>query len=387
VVRGRRSKNANLLDEGYAAEICDIWSVGVVLFVLLVGNTPWDEPTMRSEEFKEFVETKGNTTDPLWESLPPSMLDLLLGMLRLEPEGRFTIRDIQSHPWYRRPNKYLSPSGRNAQPVEMATEMLSQLRIDFTKGPAMSQRPSQTPNASQATEADPYSKEPDAMDVDSTSPRRSRFASHLTNDATITEEPITPYANQPFDWERPSQHLAFQNPPPTSQMSTDFSQLPNSTQEAISQDPAMSQFATNSGTGSQTLMTLTQAARDFKDILPPSTFSRFISPLGITTLIPLVVDALLRLGIPASMHTEQDMERAEQKGEASVRVKASGAAGRSGANGMGLNGHVVLQRVVVGGVWTSEVRFVKASGDPLEWRRLFRNVVICMGERVVVRPG
>jgi serine/threonine-protein kinase Chk1 len=152
----------------------------------------------------------------------------------------------------------------------------------------------------------------------------------------------------------------------------------------------MSQFSTTPGTGSQTLITLTQAARDFKDILPPSTFSRFVSPLSIAALVPLVVDALLRLGIPASLPSDPELADAERRGEASVRVKASGAAGRNGGAGgfgVGLNGHVVLERAVIGGVWTSEVRFVKASGDPLEWRRLFRNVVVCMGERVVVRPG
>lgn len=52
----------------------------------------------------------------------------------------------------------------------------------------------------------------------------------------------------------------------------------------------------------------------------------------------------------------------------------------------GLNGHVVVERISLWDEWMSEVRFVKASGDPLEWRRFFKNVVICIGERDIVRP-
>lgn len=65
---------------------------------------------------------------------------------------------------------------------------------------------------------------------------------------------------------------------------------------------------------------------------------------------------------------------------ASVRVKM--ADGRR----QGLNGHIVVERVNVGYESMSEIRFVKASGDPLEWRRFFKNVVICVGD-VVLRPN
>jgi len=91
IVSGRRSRRADLLDVGYAANICDVWSCGIVLCVLLVGNTPWDEPTLRSDEFKEYVETEGHTTDELWQNLPPEIVSLLRGMLKVDPAERFTL--------------------------------------------------------------------------------------------------------------------------------------------------------------------------------------------------------------------------------------------------------------------------------------------------------
>ena len=64
----------------------------------------------------------------------------------------------------------------------------------------------------------------------------------------------------------------------------------------------------------------------------------------------------------------------------SIRVKM--ADGRR----QGLNGHIVVEKAVYEGAEYWEVRFVKASGDPLEWRRFFKNVVLCVGD-LVLRPN
>ncbi len=370
IVSGRRSKRADVLDVGYAANICDIWSCGVVLFVLLVGNTPWDEPTMRSEEFKEYVETGGHTTDELWQLLPPEIISLLRGMLRLDPSTRFTLDEVRKHPWFTRKNPYLTPSGRNANPVGLATQMLSQLRIDFSRPPAQLQRG--------------FSQDADTMDVDS-DPRRSSAINLLSS-----TQPETPVADTPFDWERPprlASHDGISASQPASEnqqhnyraqniASTPMmSQLPPSTQDMLSQDPAMTQFSQRPGIP----MTLTQAARKFADVLPAYSMSRFISPHALIFVIPMLLQALHRLGVPAPSFTEAEIANREEIGNASIRVKM--ADGRR----QGLNGHIVIEKAVYDGVGYSEVRFVKASGDPLEWRRFFKNVVVCVGD-VILRP-
>jgi serine/threonine-protein kinase Chk1 len=373
IVSGRRSKRADILDEGYAPNICDIWSCGVVLFVLLVGNTPWDEPTMRSEEFKEYVETGGHTTDELWDQLPPEITSLLRGMLTLDPAERFTLDDIRTHPWFAKKNPYLSSSGRSANPVGMATQMLSQLRIDFTRGPTQSQRG--------------LSQEEDAMDVDS-DPRRSSGGNLVPS-----TQPATPIADTPFDWERLPRLASYegvaasqpvnnrqQQTYPTPSQNTYapiMSQLPSSTQDMLSQDPSMTQFSQTNGIP----MTLTQAARKFADVMPSHSFARFISPRSMLLLIPLLLEALLRLGVPAPTpaFTEDSIAVCEREGKASIRVKM--ADGRR----QGLNGYILVEKAVYDGIEYSEVRFAKASGDPLEWRRFFKNVVVCIGD-VVLRP-
>ena len=260
IVSGRRSKRADVLDVGYEANVCDVWSCGVVLFVLLVGNTPWDEPTMRSEEFKEYVETGGHTTDELWANLPPDIVSLLRGMLKVDPKQRFTLDEVRTHPWFTRQNPYLTPSGRNANPVGLATQMLSHLRIDFTRPPTQSQRGFSQDDG-------------DAMDIDTNDDPRRSSAIHVLS----STQPETPSADTPFDWERPprlASHDGMSASQPTttaahaaihtSQISSTpfLSQLPSSTQDMLSQDPSMTQFSSQPGVP----LTFTQAARREKKI-------------------------------------------------------------------------------------------------------------------------
>jgi serine/threonine-protein kinase Chk1 len=374
IVSGRRSKRADMLDSGYAANICDIWSCGIVLFVLLVGNTPWDEPTKRSAEFKEYVETGGHTTDELWSKIPPELTSLLRGMLKVDPKERFTLDEVRTHPWCTRKNPYLTASGRNANPVGLATQMLSQLRIDFSRPPTQSQR-----GCSQDVNEDG-----DAMDIDTDSdPRRSSAVHFLSS-----TQPETPSAETPFDWERPpriasydgisaSQPVSIPDNRPINTSSTPYlSQLPSSTQDMLSQDPSMTQFSSTPGVP----LTFTQAARKFADILPSYSLARFISPHTLGLLMPLLLTALHRLGVPAPSFSEAQIEEAEKAGTASIRVKM--ADGRR----QGLNGHIVIEQAIYEGSAYWEVRFVKASGDPLEWRRFFKNMVLCVGD-VVLRPN
>ncbi|KAJ2911555.1 hypothetical protein MD484_g8862, partial [Candolleomyces efflorescens] len=85
-------------EEPYNAEPVDVWGCGVILFTLLVGNTPWDEPTIRSPEFVAYVNGTIFKENP-WRRIGDEALGLIRGMLTVNPQNRMTLADVSAHGW------------------------------------------------------------------------------------------------------------------------------------------------------------------------------------------------------------------------------------------------------------------------------------------------
>ncbi|KAF7760630.1 hypothetical protein Agabi119p4_10039 [Agaricus bisporus var. burnettii] len=96
-------------DDPYQAEPVDVWGTGVVLFALLLGNTPWDEPTAHSPEFCRYVSGTIFKEQP-WCRLGEDTLSLVCGMLTIDPQKRLTLGDVLSHPWVMRQSQLASQS-------------------------------------------------------------------------------------------------------------------------------------------------------------------------------------------------------------------------------------------------------------------------------------
>ncbi|KAF4313977.1 hypothetical protein GTA08_BOTSDO00833 [Botryosphaeria dothidea] len=357
IVAGKKSKAIDVLDKGYEPNIADVWSCGIVLFVLLVGNTPWDEPTRASYEFNEYVQTNGRTTDELWKKVPTEIASLLRGMLKLDPRERFTLDEIRTHPWYTRKNPHLSQSGTAANPILLATQMLENLRIDFDADPTPSQQERQQ-------------RYMDAMGADN---QPVRFAA---------TQPETPIVDTPFEWERPpriaiSENFSASQPAPELRTSLTNGSRPQPLRVShellgrLADDPSLSQFTPTPSVP----LSLTQVARRFGDIMPKHSLARFFSALPFSLLLPSLGEALHRLGVPVAPFAPSALQGLDA--EAYIRVKTVDSRQQS------LHGTIIVERL---DREISEVRFAKAKGDPLEWRRFFKKIVVLCKDGIIV-PG
>ncbi|KAK6949000.1 hypothetical protein Daesc_009072 [Daldinia eschscholtzii] len=333
---GRVDKKSSEVTK-YSAELVDIWSCGVILFVLLVGNTPWDEPTSQSWEYLEYKKTNGRSTDSLWERIPTEAHSLLRGMMSIEPKKRFSFAQIRQHPWYTRHNKFLAADGQINDPINLATKMLENLHIDFSQQAPSSQRQSQ-----------------DAMDIDS----GSSFKISST-------QPETPINDVLFDWERPAlRTLAISSTQPVSRADATLPTQSSNFFDALAEEPSMSQFSQTRGVP----LSLTQHAQRFKDIIPTHSFTRFFSHMPPQLLVQMLSDALHNLNVPLPSGPPY-----VGQGDHVSTFKVRTVDDRK----QGLHGEILVDKYYLPeSQELLEVRFVKLKGDPLEWRRFFKKIVL-----------
>ncbi|KAK8615284.1 hypothetical protein V6N13_069061 [Hibiscus sabdariffa] len=86
-----------VLQRKYGPE-ADIWSVGVMLYILLCGVPPfWAEND--NGIFSEILGGKVDFTSNPWPSISPQAKDLVKQMLTLDPKERLTAQEVLNHPW------------------------------------------------------------------------------------------------------------------------------------------------------------------------------------------------------------------------------------------------------------------------------------------------
>ncbi|KNA09551.1 hypothetical protein SOVF_152570 [Spinacia oleracea] len=86
-----------LARKGYDAAKVDIWSCGIILFVLMAGYLPFHDPNIMSMYRKIY---KGEFRCPRWFS--PELAKLLRRLLVTNPDTRITIPEVMENKWFKK---------------------------------------------------------------------------------------------------------------------------------------------------------------------------------------------------------------------------------------------------------------------------------------------
>ena len=96
-----------VLEEKYD-EKCDIWSTGVILYILLCGYPPFngdsDIEIMKTVKKGKYEYPSNNNLmiiDEEWSSISKEAKDLVSNMLKFDPKNRFSAVECMNHQWFK----------------------------------------------------------------------------------------------------------------------------------------------------------------------------------------------------------------------------------------------------------------------------------------------
>jgi len=92
-------KNRN----GYTPQ-CDMWSVGVILYILLCGYPPFQHE-QQNKLFKQILKAEFHFHSPWWDKVSPEAKDMVSQLLVVDPLKRLTPAQAMQHPFMLKTDK------------------------------------------------------------------------------------------------------------------------------------------------------------------------------------------------------------------------------------------------------------------------------------------
>jgi serine/threonine protein kinase len=91
--------------KGKYDQACDVWSTGIVAYILLCGYPPFNGDT-DPDIFEAIKQAYFNFPSQAWGHVSPEAKDFIKCLLRKDPRKRFTAEEALRHPWIRNLDYY-----------------------------------------------------------------------------------------------------------------------------------------------------------------------------------------------------------------------------------------------------------------------------------------
>ena len=73
----------------------DMWSLGVLLYVVLAGQLPFDTNSLS----QQIMNAEVNYQSPVWKGISAEAKDLINKLIVVDPSKRLTVEQALRHPW------------------------------------------------------------------------------------------------------------------------------------------------------------------------------------------------------------------------------------------------------------------------------------------------
>ena len=83
----------------------DLWSIGIITFLLLCGYLPFDDKHSEREIARQTIQDPVPYEKKIWDKYSPEAKAFVDGLLQKKPEKRYTIKEVLEHPWIKKMDK------------------------------------------------------------------------------------------------------------------------------------------------------------------------------------------------------------------------------------------------------------------------------------------
>ena len=83
----------------------DLWSIGIITFLLLCGYLPFDDKHSEREIARQTIQDPVPFEEKIWKRYSPEAKTFVDGLLQKKPEKRYSIKEVLEHPWIKKMDK------------------------------------------------------------------------------------------------------------------------------------------------------------------------------------------------------------------------------------------------------------------------------------------